>query len=264
MNTPLIWKEILQELPSPAVVTLIGGGGKTGLLYYLVNHLNSLGIRAVAATTTKLSALRRDSRFIEIHSITEGCELLRNRIEEQAAVTLVYGKDHNNPEKMMGIPREWVDQLAQQFPQSIFLVEGDGSAGRSLKGHLSHEPVIPASTRLVIPVIGIDILGAPLNSHFVHRPERVTQMTGAPAETVITTEMVLQLLFHSEGYLSQCPPNSQVLPFINKVEDSLGFRQAQQLAEGILSRQHAQIQNVVVGSLARQEFFRVMDTRRIL
>ncbi len=259
MNTPLIWKEILQELPSPTVVTLIGGGGKTALLYYLVNHLNSLGIRAVAATTTKLSALRRDSGFAEIHSITEGCELLRNRIEGQATVTLVYGKDHN-PDKMMGIPREWVDQLAQQFPQTIFLVEGDGSAGRSLKGHLPHEPVIPASTRLVIPVIGIDILGTPLHSHFVHRPERVIQMIGAPAETVITTEMVLQLLFHSEGYLSQCPPNSQVLPFINKVEDSLGVRQAQQLAEGILSRQHAQIQNVVIGSLARQEFF---GTRRL-
>ena len=133
------------------------------------------------------------------------------------------------------------------------MVEGDGSAGCSLKGHLPHEPVIPTSSRLVIPVIGVDVLGKPLNSNFVHRPERVTQMTGVPAEATITIEVVLKLLFHPEGYLKECSPNGPVLPFINKVEGPEALRQANKLAQGMLLG-HGQIEQVVIGSLMRHEF----------
>lgn len=244
------WKGLLNKLPP--VVTLIGGGGKTGLMNYLVNLLASSGAQAVATTTTKLSAISSKHRFAEIHSIAEGCQLLKNRAKGQGVITLVGGKDTNNNDKMVGIPKEWVDQLAAQFPNTYFVVEGDGSAGRSLKGHLPHEPVIPTSSRLIIPIIGIDVIGSPLNSTHVHRPERVTQMIGAQAETTITIEMVLKLLFHPEGYLKNCPSHCLVLPFINKVEGPEGLRQARRLAQGILS--HGPMEQVIMGSLIRKEF----------
>ncbi|WP_459910456.1 selenium cofactor biosynthesis protein YqeC [Desulfotomaculum defluvii] len=244
-------------MSSPKVITLIGGGGKTGLMFYLVNLLKSNGVRAVATSTTKLSS---DSSFSKINSVTEGLDLLRNGVAEQGPVVLVLGMDDMNPDKMVGIPKDWVDYLAAKLPYIFFIVEGDGSAGRSLKGHLNHEPVIPASSKLVIPVIGIDVIGVPLNSYFVHRPERVTQMIDAPAEANITVDMVLKLFFHPQGYLKQCPAKSQVMPFINKVEGPIGFGQAQELAKGILSKKHNQIQNIIMGSLVRQRFVTANDS----
>lgn len=58
----------------------------------------------------------------------------------------------------MGIPREWIDELAIEYPETLFIV-GDGSAGKSIKGHLAHEPVIPSRSSLVIVVVGIDSVG---------------------------------------------------------------------------------------------------------
>lgn len=244
------WIELQNNLPP--VVTLIGGGGKTGLMNYLVALLVSSGAQAVATTTTKLSTLNKENRFAEIHNVAQGYQLLKNSANGQGVLTLVRGQDTNNNDKMVGIPKKWVDQFAAQFPNIYFVVEGDGSAGRSLKGHLPHEPVIPASSRLLIPVIGIDVIGAPLNSSHVHRPERVAQMIGAQVEATVTSEMVLKLLFHPEGYLKNLPSHCSVLPFINKVERQKDFRQAQRLAQGILS--HGSIEQVIIGSLIRQEF----------
>lgn len=253
--TPFNWQKFLRNLPLPRVVTLIGGGGKTGLLYFLLNHLQALGMEAVAATTTKMSGLRSQSGFVEVKNLTEAAELLQQRRQRPEPLTLVGGRDSQQPDKMVGIPGAWLDQLATEFPNTFFLIEGDGSAGRSLKGHLAHEPVIPQSTGLVVPVIGFDVLGAPLNSNKVHRPERVTQMTGQPPESTVTIELVLRLLLHPEGYLRRCPPHSQILPFINKVERAAALCQAKQLAAGILASQQAQIKRVVMGSIVRQEFY---------
>ena len=45
----------------------------------------------------------------------------------------------------------------------VVLVEADAPRGRSLKVPAPHEPVIPASTTLVVVVCALDALGQPLD-----------------------------------------------------------------------------------------------------
>ena len=62
------------------------------------------------------------------------------------------------------------------------LVEADGSAGKPLKAHAAHEPVIPDNAAQVICVAGASGLNRPI-SEAVHRPEIFFQMTNCAVAT---------------------------------------------------------------------------------
>jgi len=251
-----VWGELIFGLRSPRIVTMIGGGGKTSLMYCLQAGLYRAGRTAVAATTTKLS---RDSscRFAPIASLAEGYDAVESALRHGALITLVAGVAAGDPAKMAGIPPEWIDRLATRFPDTVFLVEGDGSAGRPLKGHLAHEPVIPAASGLVIAVVGVDALGTPLNAA-AHRPDRIAELTGAEPGSPVSARLVAELLLHPQGYLRRCPPASRVVPFINKVESPERRALARELATVILERRHPRVDTVVIGSVRQQEFERVV------
>ena len=48
------------------------------------------------------------------------------------------------------------------------------------KAPAEYEPVIPASTDLVVAVVGLSVIGQALSEEFVHRPERVAVSGGMP------------------------------------------------------------------------------------
>lgn len=233
---------------------MIGGGGKTSLLYYLTALLTELAIPTIATTTTKLAQnCPSEYQYIVIHSMEEVYQEIQSTSSREKHPIFVTGPDPQNNKKILGIPREWVDQLASRGTDKIILVEGDGSAGKSLKGHLPHEPVIPDATNLVIVVLGIDSVGAPLTAKQVHRPERIVALVSKELGAVATTELITRLLFHEEGYLQHCPKQSELIFFINKVESIPQQGIAEKLAKEILAYQHPQTKGVMIGSLLKKE-----------
>ncbi|MBP2626150.1 MAG: hypothetical protein H6Q68_861 [Firmicutes bacterium] len=249
-----IWSNLIRSIQPPRVVTIIGGGGKTSLMYYLLTMLKDMGYNAVGTTTTKLSSKQLSGNcFVQIPSVEGGYKAIEEAKDIQDHVTLVSGEDSKVPGKMVGIPGEWIDQLATIYRDVVFVVEGDGSAGKPLKGHLEHEPVIPSSSSLVIPVIGIDSMRVQLNLQSTHRPERICELTGAIFDSLVTTEIITKLLFHPQGYLRNCGEHNVIVPFINKVESVIEHQQAEELAQQILTSKHPQVGGVIVGSLIQEE-----------
>ena len=249
-----IWSNLIRNIQPPRVVTIIGGGGKTSLMYYLLTVLKAGGFNAVGTTTTKLSSQPLSGNFVQVASVEEAYKAVQQARGIQDHVTLVSSEEGNNiTGKMVGIPGEWIDDLASRCRDVVFVVEGDGSAGKSLKGHLGHEPVIPSSSSLVIPVIGIDSMEARLNSQNVHRPARICELTGAIPGSLITTKMISQLLFHPQGYLRNCSEHNLIVPLINKVESVVQGQQAEELGREILANKHPQVGGVIVGSLRQEE-----------
>ena len=156
--------------------------------------------------------------------------------------------------KLSGIPADWVDSLGRDFPATFFLAEGDGSAGRSLKAHLPHEPVIPAATALLTPVIGLDVLGKPLDARYVHRPELFAERVGMNPGTPITPDAILKILFGSKGYLAKTPKTATIIPFLNKLDTLPQPEVSFALARQILSIGHPQIPSVWIGSVQQNQF----------
>ena len=249
-----IWKNLIKDIKCPRIVTIIGGGGKTSLMYYLVRVLKEQGEQVIGTATTKLSSQERKGHsFIRVRSLSVAHQVVKMVKERAEDTTLVYGEADGVPEKMVGIPQEWVDELAVQNSETLFVVEGDGSAGKSLKGHLSNEPVIPSRSSLVIAVIGIDTIGAQISSQYVHRPERICELLGAEPRSLINIELITKLLFHPQGYLHNCSPHHVIVPFINKVESAAEHQQAVELAGQILAMKHPQVGGVIIGSMRKEE-----------
>lgn len=244
-----IWRNIIS---TPGGVTIIGGGGKTSLMYYLLKIFKDQG--AVGTATAKLSSQQKNGcTFVSVQSLAEACRALEILKEKGEYNTLLYREENHVTGKMTGISSEWIDELALKYPNTLFIVEGDGSAGKPLKGHLAHEPVIPSCSAVVVAVIGIDSIGIKINSQHVHRPERICQLTGAEANSLVSIPLIIQLLFHPEGYLHTCPKHSRVIIFINKAESVIQQQRAEELAQQILAQKHPQVQGVVIGSLRNEE-----------
>ena len=215
-------------------------------------------IPVVTTTTTKLCSDESPAGFswATADNLPAAKSWLQKSIHSAEIFTLIGG--HLPAErKVFGVPADWIDQLCPDFPDIIFLVEGDGSAGRSLKGHLAHEPVIPASTSLLIPVVGLDVLGQPLNSEQVHRPEVLCEITGAKLGTPIEVSTIIAALLKENGYLRQAPGKAAVLPWFNKLETFHLQKAGLQLPKQLLAAGHPRIRSVVAGSVHKNCFVRL-------
>ena len=82
--------------------------------------------------------------------------------------------------KVGGLPVAVLDALVDARVADHVLVEADGSAGRPLKAHADHEPVVSPRADLVIAVIGVDCLGAPAGRR-ARAPGRAAARAARPA-----------------------------------------------------------------------------------
>ena len=126
-------------------------------------------------------------------------------------------------------------------------MEADGAARKSLKAPSPGEPVIPFSTSLVIPVVGIDAVGCRLTEEDVFRPEIVAKLLGLPLGEVISAEAIAFLIIHSQGMTKGSPAHARIIPFINKVDLDEGLVKGRELASKILALRHPQIEKVALG-----------------
>ena len=65
------------------------------------------------------------------------------------------------------------------------LAEADGSAGRPMKAHASHEPVIPPEANQTICVVGASGFGRPI-AEAVHRPALYARLAELPETAPVT------------------------------------------------------------------------------
>ena len=99
------------------------------------------------------------------------------------------------------------------------------------KAPAAHEPVIPAETTLALVVVGADVLGRPLDADHVHRPGRVSALSGARMGAPVTPEVVARVLAHPEGGRKGVPGTARLVVLINKVDA---------LADPVLARETAE------------------------
>ncbi|MBI4186313.1 MAG: putative selenium-dependent hydroxylase accessory protein YqeC [Chloroflexi bacterium] len=231
------------------VISLVGGGGKTTLMYALAQELAAAGAKVVTTTTTRIIEPSASESPLLLVEKDEGklAGLLLENLKRYGHITLAGEK--LDAGKLKGVSPEFVDKLARSGEVSCIIVEADGAARRPLKAPGPFEPVIPASTSLVIPVVGIDALGGKLDMEVVFRPEIVSRLTGLPLGGTITTEAIAILVTHPQGMAKGSPAQARIVPIINKVDLDEGLGRARGLARRILDMGHPRIERVVLGQV---------------
>jgi molybdenum cofactor cytidylyltransferase len=250
------------------VVAFVGAGGKTTTAMRLMVELAEAGQPVVFTTTTKIlePVLAGDERLVlseqpeTILKIVP--ELLARRLKvflavrrlEETDPTLHEDLDYPFPvraNKLQGIAPEMVDRLAAALPELVILNEADGAKHRSLKAPATHEPVVPLSTTLLVPIASLHVLGKPLSDGYVFRPERVAALSGTALGEPVTVDTVVAVLTHPQGGLKALPPQARVVPLLNQWEGKVALEGAREMAKLLL--RHERIQRVVVASLRQAD-----------
>ena len=147
------------------VTALIGGGGKTTLLYTLTEELRKKGTVLLCTSTH----IMRPTQY----------EVLERAGEAEISAALsAHGAvcvGEPSAEGKLGPPSLSFDALARLA--DYVLVEADGSRRLPLKAHAPHEPVIPANAQRVVLVVGADGFGKPIRD-VCHRSERYAALCG--------------------------------------------------------------------------------------
>lgn len=187
--------EILEyEKKRPRIISVVGAGGKTTLIYRLAEELKRKGLRVLITTTTKMYVPKR--RFISWESgIGEegdkGKQESAKQMEEKIRVKLheegivVVGRILNGEEKFTGIS----EKVRSILPNlcDVLLVEADGARQKPVKVPAEHEPVLFPASDLVIGVLGMNSVGQRILKA-AHRPEDVAAFLNTSVKHRITEE----------------------------------------------------------------------------
>lgn len=215
------------------VVALVGGGGKSTAMFRLAREVTEARGCAITTTTTHIFGAQTALAPARVFA----AEATRERVAAALAAhrhVLVVGPTDAATNRAGGVSLELFSALCAWFPDACIVNEADGSRTRPFKAPAGHEPVIPPETALVIPMVGADVFGKPLDADHVHRPELVAALSGAPLGTPVTPEIVARVLAHPEGGRKGVPAGARVVVLINKVEILTDLAPARETAERLL------------------------------
>lgn len=215
------------------VVALVGGGGKSAAMFRLAREVAAGGGRAITTTTTHIFATQIALAPAHIADADATREALAAALDRHHHV-LVIGPTNLETRRAAGISLDRFRELRGWWPDACLLAEADGSRMLPFKAPAAHEPVIPAETTIALAVVGADVLGRPLDADHVHRPERVSALSGAPMGASITPEIVARVLAHPDGGRKGVPGMARLLVLVNKIDALADPALARETAERLL------------------------------
>jgi len=223
---------------APGLIAVVGGGGKSSLLFALAERLPG---RVVLTTTTRIFAAQMDLAERVCSLDDAGWS---NELEAFEKSLLVVGGVEG--ERAVGVPPGLPAELLERPRVDWVVVEADGSRMRPVKAPADHEPVIPDQTSLLVIAVGIDALSDSIEQ-VAHRPRLVSDITGLSTSQRLSPESLAKLLTSPRGGLKDAPDDARVAVLINKVESPAQHEAADATAVAML--REARVERVVIGAL---------------
>ncbi len=236
------------QLTGKGLISIIGAGGKTNLMFRLAKELADSGKRVLTTTTTKIfMPTPSQSPFTIIDSSID--ELVKKSdVRLKSYLHFSAGAKYDLPTgKLKGFAPDSIDELWQANLFDWIIVEADGARQKPLKSTASHEPVVPKATTHLILVSGLDALGKPLDETHVHRAKLFSKNTGLSMggtmdEKAMATSIAIEI--KKAGHLSHPLSNFVIL---NKADNPDKINSGQKIAE--LLQTNKIIQRIIIASL---------------
>ncbi|MDE0927522.1 MAG: selenium cofactor biosynthesis protein YqeC [Acidimicrobiales bacterium] len=187
------------------MVCVVGGGGKTTMVFSLAAEAQALGHPAAVTTTTKMGAEETGGLLT-----VEGSEPLPDGL-----VLRWVGEVQGH--RVVGRTPEEIDAC---FAERVgwMLVEADGSRRHPVKAPAAHEPVIPQAATVVVLSMGLDALGKSL-AEAAHRPEVAAALLGVSQEATVTPELLAILATDAFGGRKCLPPEARFVVALTKMTE---------------------------------------------
>jgi probable selenium-dependent hydroxylase accessory protein YqeC len=232
------------------LISLVGAGGKTTLMFALAEELRIRNRRVVTTTTTKIVP----------PSTEESPRLLLGGAEVFPAIQdtltrfghLTWAARQRADKKLAGVSLPELSRLWALGWPDYLIVEADGSSRKSIKAPNENEPVVPSETGTFVSVFGLSALGRPLSPEQTFRPEIISRLTGIPPGNPITAETLAILAAHPLGGLKGWKPGMRAVVFLNQMDSQSDTRLIRSLAESLFIKGQGQIERVILGQLEQK------------
>lgn len=246
------------------VISLVGAGGKTSLMFRLAHELSRAGDAVLTTTTTKIfePEPEQSSRVLVSDSIPDLLAEAKGLIDEHGHITMA--RDRLPEEgKLIGFNPETIDAIRDSHFFRWIIVEADGAAGRPLKTPADHEPVVPQSTTTVVGLAGLSGIGQPLTDQWVFRSNRFAEVAGVPHNTNIDETAVANVFTHKNGIFKNISEKASRLVFLNQADMPENRAAGRQIANLLRADFSAGIKRVIVGQIrAESPVWKVFDVVR--
>ncbi|MDD5805705.1 MAG: selenium cofactor biosynthesis protein YqeC [Clostridia bacterium] len=160
------------------VIAVVGGGGKTSLIYRLNEELQTIDKKVIISTTTHM-AYDPTLPLVGSADLAKVPEILN----EQGFVAVADIEKKSG--KMCSIEERELKKLVPLC--NVMLIEADGAKRKPLKVPADWEPVIPEFADVVISVIGLDCLDRPI-CEIAHRAEDISAFLKKNPDAPVTAE----------------------------------------------------------------------------
>ncbi len=228
---PGIAETLLRE--NDRLISIVGGGGKTSLMFFLAHALRQKGLRVVCTTTTRiLKPTTEQSPELVLLDQPGFKQSLQDSLGRYGHVTVA---QHLLAEgdKLQGLSCSQVESILEYSCVERMIIEADGARNLSFKAPGDNEPVVSQITDLFISMVGLDIIGKTLEDANVFRAGLVSTLTGSPMGDAITPLIVAKLVVHAKGLFKGCPGKARSAFFLNKTDISGGREKALSVIEAV-------------------------------
>ena len=234
------------ELETKDIISFVGAGGKTTMMFKLAEELRRNN-KVLVTTTTKIYRPLED----RYDFICTNKKKLSKYVGMKENGIYVLGLGVNKENKILGLSDKQLDELAAHF--DYILIEADGAKEKQLKGSNEFEPVIYKKTTKTIGVLDIQAFGMVINEEKVHRSKIFCKITGADEGDTVKFEHLSKLVLHPLGLFKGALGNR--ILYINKVEEPTHLIVAERLAKEIISKNKKLLNKVFIGSLKSNTYF---------
>ncbi|MCG8619973.1 MAG: putative selenium-dependent hydroxylase accessory protein YqeC, partial [Desulfobacterales bacterium] len=181
---------------------VVGGGGKTSLIFTLAREAAEMGKSVLVTTTTAMfnpkQIAREQSR--DYHRLYTGpADDLPGHACEPGGILLAAAGINPEKKKLLGYTPQELQATFSATAFDLILIESDGARMRPVKAPADHEPVVPRETDTLIGCIGMDCLDHPIDEPYVHRPELLAEIGGQVVGDPLTEKTVVRLAGSAQG-----------------------------------------------------------------
>ncbi|SFD30903.1 selenium cofactor biosynthesis protein YqeC [Clostridium uliginosum] len=232
------------DINKKKIISFVGGGGKTSLIYELGNELSKLGKKVIVTTTTHmcmpksnvvLTGKKDDIKKLlySKNMITVGmlCDQKDKKFEENKLKNkqTVNCNEEEKLKKISGLTKEMATSLIELA--DFVLVEADGSKRLPLKVPAQHEPVILEGSNLVVGVCGIDAIGKSIDET-CHRSNLVSKFLDTDEQHIINETDIAKILLSENGQKKDVKCDYRVV--VNKIDTREEFEIAKNISHEFL------------------------------
>jgi probable selenium-dependent hydroxylase accessory protein YqeC len=238
------------------MISLVGAGGKTTLMFLLAGELAHRKFRVVTTTTTKIFPPQPEESPLIVTGEADSLARIREGLRRYSLLTWVAASGPQG--KLLGVSPAALSRLWSRSWVDYIIAEADGAARKPIKAPRETEPLVPAETSIFISVFGLSALGKPLNQDFCFQPERISRLSGLPLEALITADLLTRLAVHPLGGLKGWRPGMRAVCVLNQSDTLADPSGLPDLAKGILLQAPNTIDRVVLSRSKPERHFTVI------